>query len=348
MATMTIAEAEHIIGVFSTALQEESRAHYHPISSLQGYDVFQIDLALKLRIANWLLYLAGKDDWEKRFAEVVRECETGPLYADILFVPDDDLAKLERLDPCSLEYKALKIEIMPSPLIINPSDDSVNYKDQRFAQLETGSSFADFCRSVGAEDPLYWQKIYTRLDLEYTSTAPKGNDPVFVNESSDVVTRPATSGALSDAIKPLIGGVLWLLVLCWISYPEVGDSLLELAIIRRAQVATGVRVVTWKAEEEGKSDEAGYAFRVPDGREFTIGTDYAFEDLDKQCEIEYLPDNPDVSRIKGDGCQGELEWLFRNVGSKILFFALIAAPGVIMLRIGVRDLWSLRTRSQQP
>jgi hypothetical protein len=29
-------------------------------------------------------------------------------------------------------------------------------------------------------DHIYWQKIYTRLSLEYTSSAPKGNDPVRI------------------------------------------------------------------------------------------------------------------------------------------------------------------------
>jgi hypothetical protein len=58
-------------------------------------------------------------------------------------------------------------------------DSNYAYEDKRFASLETSSSFADYCRSVGAKDPLYWQKIYTRIGLEYTAESPRGNQPVF-------------------------------------------------------------------------------------------------------------------------------------------------------------------------
>jgi hypothetical protein len=41
--------------------------------------------------------------------------------------------------------------------------------------LETPESFGNYCKHIGVNDPIYWQKIYTRLDLEYTSTSPRGN-----------------------------------------------------------------------------------------------------------------------------------------------------------------------------
>jgi len=174
---MTISEAEHILDIVSMALQSDCRPYYHPISSLQGYGVFQIDLALKLRIANEFLILSQKDDFEKQFAGSLRAYDGIPLDIIMLFVPDEENEKLKRAEINSEEFWNIKMAIMPQPL----DSETQTFKDRRFALLETPSSFGDYCKSLGANDPIYWQKIYTRLDLDYTSASPKGNKPVFLN-----------------------------------------------------------------------------------------------------------------------------------------------------------------------
>jgi hypothetical protein len=173
MSTMTIIEAEQILNIACTALQEKSQHSLHPISSLKGYDAFQIAIALKLRIANEFLVLAGRPDCEKKISESIN-VYSGILYSIfILFVPDVELEELSKLPRGSHEYWKQRMNIAPSPF-----DDSKGFKDNRLAELETGSSFGDYCKLVGSEDQLYWQKIYTRIGLEYTSTSPRGNDPV--------------------------------------------------------------------------------------------------------------------------------------------------------------------------
>lgn len=198
-ATMTVPEAEHIIAVAAEALTDDRNGRgwphiWRPMSLLQGHDVFQIDSALKLGIANEFLCLelcrrslrehpehcadehGQEEKWKSDFEKYVQACGVVPWHIDSGFVPDEDLAKLEQLDPRSWEYQRLKLEIAPSRL-------DVKLKDERRANLETRSSFANYCRSVGAEDPLYWQKIYTRIGLEYTSTSPKGNAQVIIEAS---------------------------------------------------------------------------------------------------------------------------------------------------------------------
>ena len=179
MATMTISDAEHILDVVSAALQEQTNPYYLPISSLQGYDVFQIDMALKLRIANEFLFLAEEDDFEERFADRIQAYGSVPLYIVSDFVADDDLARLKELEPDSPEFKQLKLDIRPRPL----DSSTMTFKDKQLATLETPSSFGDYCRRVGAKDPIYWQKIYTRIGLDYTSESPRGNERVFVDEN---------------------------------------------------------------------------------------------------------------------------------------------------------------------
>ena len=147
MATMTMAEVDRIIDIVYEAVQDTSHRH-HPISALKGYDIYQICTAFKLRIANEFLLLVERDDFEKQFAEGLKHYDAGPWHI-MRFVPD------HQVDSPSPEF------------VFNPIDPStMKFKDKRLASEETGSSFGEYCKSVGPKDPIYWQKIYTRLGLE--------------------------------------------------------------------------------------------------------------------------------------------------------------------------------------
>jgi len=174
MNTMTISEAEKILDIVSGALLKGEDNYLLPISSLQGYNVFHIVAALKLRIANLFLALANGEILEEEFEKAIQACDSIPLIIVTQFVGDDDLARLRDCEPNSPEFIKLKIKITPE--IIDPSTG--NFVDKKLGSLETISSFANYCRSVGATDSLYWQKIYTRIGLDYTSTSPIGNRPV--------------------------------------------------------------------------------------------------------------------------------------------------------------------------
>jgi len=184
-ATMTIAEAEQIVDFLHALLQDESRRVYgkYPVSLLQGWGLFQIDMAQKLHIANAFLILAGRDDAEEQFAAIIEHFDPAMLILAPEFVEDQKLDELRQLSKTfpedSHEFRRYKYNIAPCFY----DNSTLTFKDKRVAASETPSSFGDFCRSVGAGDPIYWQKIYTRIGLEYASTSPRGNEPVFVNES---------------------------------------------------------------------------------------------------------------------------------------------------------------------
>jgi hypothetical protein len=156
---MTISEADHILDIVSVALQDTSDLH-HPISSLQGYDIFQICIALKLRIANEFLILADKDTFEEQFAEGLKLYGGIPWKIMMRLVPDKQAN--------SISAKG----------VFNPIDPaSMSFQDKQLASVETESSFGDYCRFVGAKDTDYWRKIYDRIGLEYTAISPRGNVP---------------------------------------------------------------------------------------------------------------------------------------------------------------------------
>jgi len=171
-ATLTPSTAEPILDIVADALQQDDGLPFHPLSCLKGYDVFQIDIALKLRIANDLLLLTlmGR---EAELEGRVKEWASIPQFIVTLFVPDAERNKLRALSKGSPEYTKLWLKMMPSYIL---PDFSI---DPKFGRLELLSSFADYCRKIGATDPLYWQKIYTRLELPYGHDCPSGNDPII-------------------------------------------------------------------------------------------------------------------------------------------------------------------------
>jgi len=133
----------------------------------------------------------------------------------------------------------------------------------------------------------------------------------------------------SDRLKTVLLGLLLLTGGLWFWLYLLGNPLNELALIRRGVTAKGV------ITDVG----ASYEFRLPNGQmikgETGVITYYPPE---YNIEVEYRPDDPSVSRIKGDGCSTVREWLWRNVGLLILFFS----PGVGLI------LWGFRRKPKGP
>jgi len=158
--TMTISEAEKIIDIVSKALQDTNHRH-SPVSLLKGYDIYQICTALNLRIANELLLLTAREDFEEQFANRLN-LYGGIPWQIMWFVPDE---QVDSLHPR-----------MVFDLFIDRA--TMKVKGTRWAAQESASSFGDFCKGIGSGDPDYWKKIYARLGLEYGSGSPEGNGPV--------------------------------------------------------------------------------------------------------------------------------------------------------------------------
>lgn len=147
MVAMTISEADEILDIVSAALQDTSH-RLHPVSALKGYDLHDICVALKLRIANERLQLAHSPDFEERFAERLELYGGIPWDIMMIFVPDD---QVDNIGPRG---------------IFHPIDpETMTFKDARLAAVETESSFGDYCKSLPPDDPLYWKKVFARIGL---------------------------------------------------------------------------------------------------------------------------------------------------------------------------------------
>jgi len=162
----------------------------------------------------------------------------------------------------------------------------------------------------------------------------------------------ATKNKLRDSVKTLIFGVLWIIGAGWYWYYLAGNPIDELALIRRAQVAQGFIIDSWEDVVDGDDGRPHwfaltYTYCLPNGRKFTKSTkSYSgrlkeeLQELQKPypIEVEYLTNNPTVSRIKGEGSDSFSDWLWRKVGLGILFLGLLVSPGVVMLRNAIRNI----------
>ena len=162
-----------------------------------------------------------------------------------------------------------------------------------------------------------------------------------------------------DSIKTILWGVALILGACGFWYGLVDNPLNEFALIQRARLAHGFIIDTWEDVEDGEGEDywhhrAMYKYRLPDGREFTQSTKDSpgrlkdeFRNLQQPhpIEVEYLPEDPSISRIKGCGSDSISDWLWRKVGLGTLLLAWFLSPGIVLLRNGVRDF---KKRSRHP
>jgi len=156
-----------------------------------------------------------------------------------------------------------------------------------------------------------------------------------------------------DSVRTILWGMTWIAGACWLWGGIIGNPLDELALIRRARIAPGRIVHTWEDvddSDDGRtlwSHGVTYTYRLPDGRELRQDSPYApgrlrdeFRDLQEPypVEVEYLPEDPRVNRIKGDGSESLWELFWRELILGGFLLAAFSAPGVVLVRDGLRKL----------
>jgi len=173
--TMSINEAENIIDIVADLLEGNKYHYFFPVSSLKGHSIYDIDTALKLAVAKDFIRvchgLINIEEFEKNVKYLF-----GPATINVYsrLVSDDKFDELSKLKIGTEEYRNKQHEIDPVRDIYNEN----GFKDLKYNSLETIKSFSDFCKDIGGDDPLYWQKVYTRIGLEYTKDSPRENNCV--------------------------------------------------------------------------------------------------------------------------------------------------------------------------
>lgn len=144
-----------------------------------------------------------------------------------------------------------------------------------------------------------------------------------------------------EKIKAVFWGLLFMAggLLFWHSL--VGNPFDDLALIRHGVTTAGI--ITAVHEDFGDDNHgktvsfhsATYAFQLPDGRTIEAGTgDYSGrlpDHVPRKIRVEYLPDDPSVSRIEGTGSPTVTDWLWRKLGFGGLLLLICLAPGVAII-----------------
>ena len=126
--------------------------------------------------------------------------------------------------------------------------------------------------------------------------------------------------------------------------------------MRHHETSPGFIVDTWEDFDVSDAGEhlwyhgGTYTYRLPDGQQFTQTISGSgrlkpeFRGLSElyPIEVEYLADNPTVSRITGDGPDSIPSWLRTEVGYKGIFPLLLLGIGLYLLWKEVSELRQLR------
>lgn len=149
-------------------------------------------------------------------------------------------------------------------------------------------------------------------------------------------------------LKMILFGVLWIVVAILFWWYLAGNPIDELKLILNSEVTDGFIVDAWEDIEDRDTGTEWvhsylYEFQIPDGRKYQgteEGNGRIILDIEQPypIEVEYLPDNPKVSRIKGSGSSDVWEWLLRKIGVGGLLLIMFSFPGFILIRNGINDI----------
>ena len=189
------------------------------------------------------------------------------------------------------------------------------------------------------------KKFYEKIDQMFEQWATE----YLAQQYRDTIGK---SNILRKQIKDLAKGILFAALLIigasWFWYLLAGNPFHEIAIIQQCKTANGFIIETWEEppeRREGKLDWSHggkYTYTLPDGRKYTgeikIRSGRLREELRPPLmepypvEVEYLPDNPEISKLKGEGSDSVVGWVLRKIvlGPILLIGFLI--PGIFVLR----------------
>lgn len=163
LTTMSLKEANKIIEIYSNILShslELGKFEKFRYSKLRGYDVFDIDNALKVTLAYNAFNTSIIDDIA--FGKLKKEAgenTVGVMCFFTSFAPDSIVQQLKKLDPADIysRSEAYKLE--------GDFFESELYK--AFSKTESQDSFLDYCLSIDKSDSNYWEKVYNRLGITW-------------------------------------------------------------------------------------------------------------------------------------------------------------------------------------
>lgn len=154
----------------------------------------------------------------------------------------------------------------------------------------------------------------------------------------------------------LSSGIVVIVIGLTVWYRLSGNSLSDLQLYLHSSKAQGHILRTWEEVSDGGRGQlhwicgVEYEFTLANGKKFSEKSYEApewvkqnFRDISYPypIEVEYLPDDPTISRIGGDIGDTVLEWMWKQLGLSVLFLFAFLLPGVMLVKLASID-WKKR------
>lgn len=152
-----------------------------------------------------------------------------------------------------------------------------------------------------------------------------------------------------SAVIQIVVGLLIILAGLGFLYYRIDHQLNELSLIRHGQATPGHIIrCTEETDVDGNDYHyCDYTFTLSDGRTFNKqsvtmpgGLEDELTDLTNPypAEIEYLADNPEISKIKNTGSTNLFNWTWHTLGLGIFLLFVFAGAGLLLLSEGIKEL----------
>ena len=150
--TVTVSQCHDLVSLLSLELQRPGCHMLHSLGSLGGASTRDVQIALRIVLADHLTDPSKNELFEKWFENL-----HGVEFMLGNFVPEDDFQKIASLP--GREGRTLAMQ--------HVRNRSTGLREPE-SPIEDAGTFANFCISLGPSNrPEYWEKVYKRLNLVY-------------------------------------------------------------------------------------------------------------------------------------------------------------------------------------
>ena len=198
---MTLDKSEELVNMYSRLLGREPMPMAYRMSELGGYTVTEMGIAIQLQAAFEYQAYGHKPSSSTKFEERLHTYRSGARLL-MKFLPNSEFDKLAHL---SNQDRDDALCMLTSDLMFGEAEPLGEFKGIDI------DSFLDYCRQIGANDSLYWQKIYTHLGLPYEPNSPCGR-PKLVDYAGGAPQVKVPTNIEVSSNKDDSGGNLGLVV----------------------------------------------------------------------------------------------------------------------------------------
>ena len=163
---------------------------------------------------------------------------------------------------------------------------------------------------------------------------------------------------MKDYIKTILWGVLALVIGFFFAKYLAGDPVSNLLLVQWGKDVSGYLIHTDEEYIDGDSGggwEHWYVYKYAvagktyEGEGHGSGPlkpEYSLIEEPIPIQVRYFTGYPRISKPSESGAQSLFEWFWREFCLALFIYALVCAPGVSMIRTGLRERRKLQKQSQ--